>query len=120
MENIMRNVTPKGMNEAMLDIENFITMYNENKVELVDIRVPMELKAWQLNFGLHISADELPDRLDELPKDKIIVCACPKSDRSIMARTYLTSIGIKSMYLRGGLLELMGRLKGGKTKDINL
>ena len=119
METIIRNITPKGMGEAMVDIEDFITLYNEEKVELLDIRVPAETNVWQLNFGLKIPANELPDRLDELPKDKVIVCVCPKSDRSIMVRTYLTSIGISSRYLRGGMLELMERLKGGKAKDIN-
>jgi len=120
MENVIKEVIPKNMSNMMLDAEEFIKMYNEDKVELVDVRVAMELKAWQLNFGLKIPANELPQRLDELPKDKIIVCACPKSDRSIIARTYLASIGIESKYLRGGLLDLMDRLKGGKVKDINL
>jgi len=120
MENIIKQTTPQNMSNVMIDIEDFIKLYNENKVEIVDVRVTMEVKAWQLNFGLQIPANELPFRLEELPKDKIIVCACPMSDRSIIARTYLTSIGIESKYLRGGLLDLMGRLKGGKTKDINI
>ena len=120
MEKIMRNLVPKGMAETMVNIEDFISLYNENKVEILDIRVPWEVDIWQLNFGLRIPANELPDRLDELPKDKIIVCACPKSDRSIMVRTYLTSIGIESKYLKGGMIELMERLKGGKAKDINI
>ena len=120
MENIIRNTTPKDMSDAMLNIEDFITLYNENKIELLDIRVPAETKVWQFNFGLQIPANELPERLEELPKDKIIVCACPKSDRSIIARTYLTSVGINSKYLRGGMIELMDRLKGGKVKDINI
>jgi len=120
VENIIKEVTPKNMSNIMLDSDAFIKLYNENKVELVDVRADMEVKAWQLNFGLQIPANELPDRLNELPKDKIIVCACPKSDRSIIARTYLASIGIQSKYLRGGLLDLMDRLKGGKVKDINI
>lgn len=116
----MNQITPKGMADTMVDIESFITLYNEGKVELLDVRVKSEVSIWQLNFGLKIPANELPNRFEELPKDKIIVCACPKSDRSIMVRTYLTSIGISSKYLRGGMLELMERLKGGKAKDITV
>ncbi len=120
MENFIKQLVPKKMNEYRLNLEDFITMHNEGKLELVDIRADFERKAWQMNFGLQIPADKLPDSLDKLPKDKIIVCGCPKSDRSIMTCAYLNSIGIKSSYLGDGLLGLMDRLKGGKMKDLNI
>ena len=118
MENIIKNVTPKGMSEAMINIDDFIEAYNKGEVEFLDVRVEFERDIWQLNFGLFIPANQLPQNLDKLPKDKVIVCGCPKSDRSIMASCYLNSVGIKSRYLRGGMIELMERLKGGKAKDI--
>ena len=120
MEDLIKGLTLKNINETMIDIEEFIELYNNNKVELLDVRVPIESKIWQMNFGLQIPLNELPDRLEELPKDKTIVCVCPKTDRSIVARTYLASKGIESVYLRGGLVSMLDRLKGGKSKDINL
>ncbi len=116
----IKNVTPKDMKNLRIEIEEFIKLYNEGKCELVDIRMPMETKVWQLNFGLKIPAPELPDRANELPKDKIIVVACPHSDRSNMARVWLSENGFEARYLVGGLLGLMERLKGGKAKDIEL
>ncbi len=72
-----------------------------------------------MNFGLRIPTPELPDRLDELPTDRLLVVACPMTDRSNMARSYLAARGFDVKYLQGGLLGLMGRLKGGKAGDIS-
>ncbi len=120
MENFIKQLVPSKMNGYRLKTEEFITMYNEKKVELLDIRMGFEVKAWQMNFGLQIPANDVPDNLDKLPKDKIIVCGCPKSDRSIMTSAYLNSIGIESCYLGEGLFGLMDRLKGGKVKDLDI
>jgi len=120
MNEFIKNVVPSQMKNMRIEIDEFIELYNEGKCELVDVRVPMETKVWQVNFGLKIPANELPERLDELPKDKLIVVACPKSDRSNMARTWLATQGFEVKYLSGGLLGLMDALKGGKAKSIKL
>jgi len=114
------NIVPSEMKNMRIDIEEFIDLYNRDEAELIDIRVPFETKVWQINFGLQIPAPELPERLDELPRDKLLVVACPKADRSNMTRTYLASKGYNVKYLAGGLLGLMDRLKGGKAKDLKL
>ncbi|MDX1808521.1 MAG: rhodanese-like domain-containing protein [Sulfurospirillaceae bacterium] len=118
MENVIREVMPKNMKDIRVDIEEFITLYNEGKAELIDVRIKPEIAIWQMNFGLQIPTHELPDRLEELPKDKELVVACQYSDRSNMARFYLASKGYKVRYLSPGLFALMERLKGGKSKDI--
>jgi rhodanese-related sulfurtransferase len=120
MKIFIKQLVPKKMNDYRLKSNDFIELYNEKKIEIVDIRMDFEVKIWQLNFGLQIPANELPNNLDKLPKDKIIVCACPKSDRSIMVCAYLNSIGIKSKYLADGLMDLMEKLKGGMAKSIDL
>ena len=120
MQEFIKNVIPSEMNNMRIDVDEFIELYNEGKCELVDVRVPMETQVWQVNFGLQIPANELPERLDELPKEKLIVVACPKSDRSNMARMRLATQGFEGKYLSGGLLGLMDALKGGKAKSIKL
>ena len=72
------------------------------------------------DLSMKIPANELPRRLGELPRDKLLVVACPMTDRSNMARAYLLSQGFDVKYLQGGLLGLMDRLKGGKAGDIEL
>ena len=117
-DNFAKHIIPEEMPNIRISADAFITAYNNGEAELVDIRVPMETAVWQLNIGIRIPANELPDRLDELPEDKTIVVACPLSDRSNMARSYLFSKGFNVKYLQGGLLGLMDRLKGGSAKDI--
>jgi len=120
MNTFPMNIVPSEMKNMRIEIDEFIELYNKGEAELLDIRVPFETALWQLNFGLKIPAPELPDRLSELPKDKLIVVVCPHSDRSNMARTYLASKGINAKYLVGGLIGLMERLKGGKAKDLKI
>ncbi|MGQ9660574.1 MAG: rhodanese-like domain-containing protein [Thermochromatium sp.] len=68
--------------------------------ELLDIRVPEETAVWQINLGLRILATELPTRLDKLPQDKLLAVACPMTDRSNMARSYLVTQGFEDKYLQ--------------------
>ena len=120
MSDFVKNAVPSKVPGMRVNVEQFIELHNEGKCVLLDIRTKEEVAVWQVNFAIKIPADELPERLNELPKDKIIVTACPKTDRSIMARTWLAEQGYDTKYLMGGLLALMERLKGGKAKDIKI
>ncbi len=120
MANFPENIIPSEMKNFKISIDDFIKAYNKGEAELLDIRVPMETKVWQVNFGLQIPANELPKRLNELPKEKLIVVACPNNERSSLVRVYLAQQGFNAKYLVGGLLGLMEHLRGGNAKEINL
>lgn len=120
LDTLARNTVPAAMVEVRIGIDDFVAAYNEGRCELLDIRVAEETAVWQFNVGLHIPANELPDRLDELPRDTLLVVACPMSDRSNMARSYLATKGFQAKYLAGGLLGLADRLKGGAAKNLKL
>jgi rhodanese-related sulfurtransferase len=62
----------------------------------------------------------LKKKLDELPKDKLIVTACPTNNRSPFAATYLIEKGFNAKYLEEGLLELMKAFKGGNAKELKV
>lgn len=98
--------------EMKTSSKDLIDLLEEGKAVLVDIRYKEEQQTWGLNFGLKIPLNELPDRLNELPKDKIIVTACPHKDRAIIAMTYLRSKGIPARYLSDGLIGLAENLRG--------
>lgn len=88
----------------------------DDQAVLVDIRFSEEQQAWAMGFGLTIPLNELPRRLDELPRDKIIVTACPLKDRAIIAMTYLRTRGFEARYLTDGLLGLTRDLRGDDAR----
>jgi rhodanese-related sulfurtransferase len=97
--------------------KQLLKLIEEKKAVLVDIRFPEEAKVWGMNFGLHIPLNELPLRYKELPKDKIIVTACPHKDRSSLAMAYLRTKGYNARYLTDGLTGLAEALRGDDAKD---
>jgi len=120
MDNIVRKIKPSEMSYFRISVDDFIKQYNDGECELIDIRLPFEVARWQLNFGMIIPTSELPERLDELPKDKLLVIACPQSERANMVSFYLKTQGFNAKYLMGGMIDLIDRLKGGKAKDLKV
>lgn len=103
--------------DMKIDSKKLIILLTEKKAVLVDIRFPEETRAWKMGFGLSIPLNELPRRLAELPKDKIIVTACPHKDRSSIAMAYLRTRGYKARYLTDGLIGLAENLRGDNARD---
>ena len=94
-----------------------IELYKMGEVEFVDIRFREEQASWSFPFMKKIPLNELPNRLNELDKNKTIVTVCPHYDRAEIARLYLTLKGYKSRYLNDGLLGLADYLRGDEAKE---
>ena len=103
--------------DMKIDSKKLITLLAEKKGVLVDVRFPEETKAWRMGFGLLIPLNELPIRFSELPKDKIIVVACPHKDRSAIAMAFLRTKGFKAKYLTDGLIGLAENLRGDNAME---
>lgn len=115
LEQYISGFTYDSRIEMKANSKQLIDMLKEGKAVLVDIRFKEEQQAWGPSFGLKIPLNELPARLNELPKDKIIVTACPHKDRAAIAMTYLRSKGISARYLTDGLIGLSENLRGDKA-----
>ncbi len=113
---MIKYATPAGSKELKTNIEEFLKLYKEEKAVLLDIRMPFEKKIWEVKLAKDIPATELETNLDKLPKDKLIVVACPGNTRSPFAAAFLKEKGFNATYLEEGLLELMKKLKGGEAK----
>lgn len=96
---------------------DMLVLVEEGKAILLDIRFREEFEVWHMNFAINIPLNELPKRLGELPKDKLIITACPHYDRSSMARLYLTLNGYNAKYLNDGLLKTADFLRGDNAKE---
>ena len=92
-------------------------MLEEGKAQLVDIRFKEEYEAWHMPASINIPINELPQRLNELDKSKLIVTACPHKDRAIMARTFLKLRGYNARYLTDGLIGLADYWRGDSAKE---
>jgi rhodanese-related sulfurtransferase len=103
--------------DMKVDSKRLLQLLSEKKAVLVDIRFKEETQAWKMGFGLFIPLNELPHRLNELPRDKIIVAACPHKDRSAIAMAYLRSKGYNARYLTDGLTGLAENLRGDSAKE---
>lgn len=96
----------KERNDMKIRTPDMLALVEEHKAVLVDIRFREEFEAWHIAGSINIPLNELPKRLGELPKDKLIITACPHNDRSNMARIYLTVNGYNAKYLNDGLLKV--------------
>jgi rhodanese-related sulfurtransferase len=83
----------------------------------VDVRFKEEFDAWHLGDAINLPLNELPRRMGELDKNKLIITACPHKDRAAMARLYLVTKGFQVRYLEDGLLSLAEYLRGDRARD---
>jgi rhodanese-related sulfurtransferase len=94
-----------------------LNMIEDGTAQVIDIRFPEEYEAWHIGFAKNIPLNELPNRLDELDKTKLIITACPHNDRANIARMYLMLKGYKVRYLSDGLLTVTDYLRGENAKE---
>lgn len=94
-----------------------LELYRSGKAQFIDIRFKEEYAVWNFPFMKNIPLNELPKRLGEIDKNKLIVTVCPHYDRAEMARLYLVTKGYKSRYLTDGLLGLAAYLRGDEAKE---
>ena len=71
---------------------------------LLDVREENEWEAGHAPMASLIPLAELPDHVDELPRDRLIICTCRSGGRSLRAATYLGENGFDVVNLSGGML----------------
>jgi len=120
MDQFLRDMTMKDIGASLISANQFVELFNTGEAVLLDIRYPFETRLWGVHFAVEIPLNELPDRLDELPRDKVIVCSCPLDIRSNIAFQYLAQKGFQAKILVGGLVALVDRLRGGAARDLKL
>jgi rhodanese-related sulfurtransferase len=76
----------------------------EGGATLIDVREVAEWDAGHSPTATLIPLSELPDHLDELPRDRVIVCACRSGARSMRAATFLQEQGFDTVNLTGGMI----------------
>ncbi len=80
----------------------------EGDAILLDVRQENEWDAGHAPMATLIPLAELPDHLDELPRDRLIICACRSGGRSLRAATFLQEEGFDTVNLTGGMIAWLG------------
>lgn len=113
----LKNFDYKAIKEMKIRTVEMLNMVEDGTAQVIDIRFPDEYEAWHIGFAKNIPINELPDRLNELDKNKVIITACPHNDRANIARMFLMFKGFKVRYLSDGLLSTTDYLKGSNAQE---
>ena len=106
-----------GSSKHKITAESF---FETKRTLFLDVRDKKEVETIAFNFGifgietLNIPINELPDRLNELPKNKLITCFCSSGTRSAWAYIYLFSKGFNVKWLDASNEDLAKLLKPGR------
>ena len=71
---------------------------------LLDVREDSEWEAGRAPQATHVALNDVPDVLDDLPRDRVIVCVCRSGGRSSRAAKFLREQGLDAVNLEGGML----------------
>jgi len=96
-------------------------LFETDNVLFLDVRDEKEVQTLKFNLEIfniktkNIPINELPERLEELPKDKLIACFCSSGTHSAWAYIYLLSKGYNTKWLAASNEELAKIIKPGKV-----
>lgn len=113
----LKNFDYKARKDMKIKTVEMLDMLEDGTAQVIDIRFPEEFEAWHIGFSKNIPLNELPNRLDELDKNKLIITACPHNDRANIARIFLMLKGYNVRYLSDGLLSTSNYLRGDNAKE---
>ncbi len=117
MKNYLSNFDYAERKAMKITSLELIQLLQADKAQLIDIRFREEFEAWHMGIARNIPLNELPERLNEIDKNKVIVTACPHKDRAILGRIFLQLNGFQSRYLVDGLIGLADTLRGDKARS---
>lgn len=90
-------------------------MDNGESPFLLDVREEDEFEEAHIPGAILIPLGELQQRLNELPKDKEIVCVCRSGSRSAWATQLLTGSGFQASNMQGGMIFWSGPVTRGPS-----
>jgi len=77
LEKYLSNFDYEARKKMKIQIPELLELLKKDQVQFVDVRFKEEFELWHFSFSKNIPLNEMPDRLTEINKDKLIVTACP-------------------------------------------
>ncbi len=119
LEKVLKTMTLEFFGTGKHKISASTHLEKDNAVFL-DIRSQEEYETLAFNLiyhmpVIHIPTDEIPDRLNEIPKDKNVGIFCSSGVRASMVYLYLQGLGYEKVrIIDGGYQGIFNELKPGK------
>ncbi len=123
-DNLLRNYDLEyfGKGTHKITFEEMIKAKKENSAFILDVRTEEENKLVSFNFATNIAISQIPDRLNEIPKDKTIVVFCSSATRATITSVYLQLNGYNDVkILLDSCGDIASNIKPGfalKNKDL--
>ena len=74
-------------------------------VTLLDVREPVEWTAGRAEGAVHLPMNDIPERIEELPRDGQLLVICKVGGRSAQVTGFLVHHGFDAVNVDGGMLE---------------
>lgn len=100
-------MNPNNPQFTHIDIPTY-QIHRSNKVEhmLLDVREPEEYAMGHIPGAVNIPLSEVPDRVQEIPQEQVVVVVCAHGTRSVIGARMLVEAGHNGVYnLNGGTAE---------------
>ncbi|MGD8604194.1 MAG: rhodanese-like domain-containing protein [Anaerolineales bacterium] len=105
-----------GTGQHKVTVAEFFERQQSEDAILLDLRSPEEMSYLSLPFALPIPINELPERWNEIPQDRLVVTFCSSMTRAVVAWSFLQLNGLKNVRILDGRYdELCAELKPGKV-----
>jgi rhodanese-related sulfurtransferase len=102
-----------------VDPHAFFEKWAGGEAILLDVRAAQEIDFVTFPFALAIPINELPQRLNEIPRDKLVATFCSGGDRAGVAFAYLQTLGFDNVrILKATYAELIEELLPGKLRKL--
>lgn len=123
IENLLRefDLDYFGNGKHKISFEKMMELKKDNKAFILDVRTKEENKCVKFEFAKHIPTNEIPDKINEIPKDKTVIVFCSSATRATIVYVYLQLLGYNDVrILINSIGEIAGFFKPGYVlKNIN-
>ncbi len=107
MDDVRRQVA-EAESAAEVDLEQFAALHSEGAFVL-DVREDDEFAAGHVPGAKHVPMGQVPQHLDELPRDRRVLVICQSGNRSRQVVEFLRAQGVDAVNVAGGTGGWAGR-----------
>jgi rhodanese-related sulfurtransferase len=84
-------------------------LYRQDDVVILDVREDFEYEAGHIPGATLVPLGQIPNRLDEIPKDKTVIAVCRSGNRSGQATNFLRQQGFENVHNMTGGMNAWGQ-----------